>query len=529
MHLSRTRLRRALRKATARTREESGIAVVVAIGMLSAALVLSMAAAAAVGGDIPLVKGDQDRKQAYAAAEAGMSFYQYHLDQDTSYWSKCTNVPPPSSSEPSPVNQAWSGSGVDPRNWRTIPGSSAAYTIELLPAAGYSQCIQGSDGSMLDPDNGTFRIRATGRAGSAKRSIVATFKRKGFLDFLYFTDYETLDPGAYSDATSQAWASANCVKYHPRPAGCTDIQFVSVDTVAGPFHTNDSFLVCGTPTFGRNAADRIEASGSWWNTGSCTGNPNFLGTYKPGAQPLPLPVTNRSLLTIAAPAYVFTGTTTIRLAGTSMTVTNANLSPTTQTMAFPANGVVYVRNGSCGTTYKRKQTYSDPTGCANLYVSGTFSQDLTLASENDIIVRPPTGSSTGDIIGTNGAVLGLIPNNFARIYHPVTSWRNGDADCDNDTGTMTNVEIDAAVLALNHSFIVDNYYCGARLGTLTVKGAIAQKFRGPVGTGGGSGGTGYSKSYRYEDSFEFRDPPAFLNPVQSTWTIRRYTEQSPAR
>ena len=60
---------------------------------------------------------------------------------------------------------------------------------------------------------------------------------------------------------------------------------------------------------------------------------------------------------------------------------------------------------------------------------------------------------------------------------------------------MTSVRVDAAILALNHSFIVDNWYCGANLGTLTVNGAIAQKFRGPVGTGGASSGSGYIKDY----------------------------------
>ena len=38
---------------------------------------------------------------------------------------------------------------------------------------------------------------------------------------------------------------------------------------------------------------------------------------------------------------------------------------------------------------------------------------------------------------------------------------------------VTNVRIDAAIMSLLHSFIVDNYDCG-ELGTLTVNGAIVQ-------------------------------------------------------
>jgi hypothetical protein len=102
--------------------------------------------------------------------------------------------------------------------------------------------------------------------------------------------------------------------------------------------------------------------------------------------------------------------------------------------------------------------------------------------------------------------------------------------CTNAAGTLTNVQIDAAILSLNHSFTVDNYYCGAALNNLTVNGAIGQKFRGPVGrSSGGTPINGYIKKYTYDDRLRFRSPPHFLDPVQSAWRIARYTEQLPPR
>ena len=56
------------------------------------------------------------------------------------------------------------------------------------------------------------------------------------------------------------------------------------------------------------------------------------------------------------------------------------------------------------------------------------------------------------------------------------------------------------------------------IGTLTVTGAIAQKFRGPVGT---SGGTGYIKDYAYDDRLRYREPPHFIDPVQAAWRMSR--------
>jgi hypothetical protein len=87
---------------------------------------------------------------------------------------------------------------------------------------------------------------------------------------------------------------------------------------------------------------------------------------------------------------------------------------------------------------------------------------------------------------------------------------------------------DQLLLSLQRSFIVDNYDCG-QLAALTVHGAIAQKYRGPVGTTGGGGGTGFVKDYWYDDRFRYRSPPCFPSPVESAWDVIRSHEQVPAR
>ena len=89
---------------------------------------------------------------------------------------------------------------------------------------------------------------------------------------------------------------------------------------------------------------------------------------------------------------------------------------------------------------------------------------------------------------------------------------------------ISNIEIDAAMLAIEHSFIVDHYDCGYSLGTLTVNGAISQKYRGPVGT---TGGTGYYKNYEYDDRLHYLEPPNFLDPIEPAWHIQRETLDFP--
>jgi hypothetical protein len=511
---------------------EHGFSMIVVMGVMAASSLFVAAAFAAANGDLPLTRDSQDRKQSYAAAEAGINLYQYHLNQDPDYWTKCTNVPAPNGTENQPVNQAWSGTGTDPRRWRNVAGMPTQYTLEILPANGATACVEGNLSTMVDSATGAFRIRATGRprAGSKlKRSIIASFRRRSFLDFLYFTDFETTDPVNYT-SSQQSWAQTNCGdKYRSnRNSSCQEIQFADADAIKGPFHTNDTILTCGTPEFGRNSADSIEFSGPAPGYtklgGSCSGSPVFNGPVRAGVKSLTMPPTNTSLQTLAGSGgLLYTGKTTIRFNASNITVTNPYTVPKTQTVAYPSNGVIFVKSGSggCGTPPPPSNAdYSEPDSCGNAYISGTYTSSMTIATANDIIVRPPTGTSNGDVIGSGNAVLGLIATNFVRVYHPT------DSGCDNVSPVMTSVRIDAAILSLKHSFTVDNHDCGAKLGNLTVNGAIAQKYRGPVGT---TGGTGFTKAYAYDDRLRYRSPPFFLDPIAASWHVIRSNEQVPPR
>jgi hypothetical protein len=147
-------------------------------------------------------------------------------------------------------------------------------------------------------------------------------------------------------------------------------------------------------------------------------------------------------------------------------------------------------------------------------------------------VRPlPSDADNTGVIRKTGtdAMLGLIANDHVRVFHyPQT---DTDSACEENltNGSKRNIRIDAAILALNYSFMVDYYNCGDPLGQLSVNGVIAQRFRGPVGTGGSSGNsTGYVKNYSYDDRLQYRSPPYFLDPVQSAWQVVRYNEQIPA-
>ena len=492
-----------------RLKSQAGFTTVTLMGVLLVGGILVMASFAAVDPDISQSRDDIDQKQAYAAAESGLQWYMNGLARDNVYYLKCDNPPAPNSTEVAPVNQKYTSGTF---KWRNIPGEPSKYGIELLPVTGYSSCLTTDQYSMIDSE-GNLQLRITGRSRDETRTIIATLRRQNFLDYIYFTHFETLDPAAYSDPVT---AEANCKKYRSqRTSYCVEIQFAANDDVRGPFHTNDNAMVCGSPQFGENSRDSIEVNGPtpWVNAGSCGANPNVVGTLKHPAGELAMPPSNQELRNIALAAYRFTGKTKINLTGTNMVVTNANVNGgAPKTMALPSNGVIYVDNSSCTSSYDRTPDYAtESTTCGNAYVHGSYGANLTIGAANDIVVDEDLTRASEDLL------MGLVANNFVRVYHPCDSNTNR-------TGSVSDITIQAAILALSHSFIVDNWACGSSLGRLNVEGAIAQYYRGPVGT---TGGTGYLKNYTYNRRLKYREPPFFLDPQQASWRINRQSEQLP--
>jgi hypothetical protein len=156
-------------------------------------------------------------------------------------------------------------------------------------------------------------------------------------------------------------------------------------------------------------------------------------------------------------------------------------------------------------------------GCRNgdVFVKGTVHAAVTLAAENYVYV-------VGDIDYKDPLtdVLGLVGNNAVWVWNPVKS--GGDSLLGNN-----GRRIDAAILSVAHTFQVQNYDKGGSRGVLTINGAIAQKFRGPVGTAG-SPGTGYDKNYVYDPRFRYIAPPKFLSPVSTSYGVSVLVEVSDA-
>ena len=353
--------------------------------------------------------------------------------------------------------------------------------------------------------------------------------------------------------------------------GCPEIAFGGNDVIQGPLHTNDAMQITGPAHFAA-AAETSWGPGQqlpqpadgrlWWQP-----EPPASFTL-PGSSPqhvslVQMPNGNDELRKFAnptapdnGPGCLYSGHTRIRFAGNTMWVLSPGTrsgtvsrcyntgTPNTEQPITPIPPVVYVQQAaSCGTVgidYPKpnedtNRVHSPKYNCAsgNAFVSGNLSGRTTIGAAQDIVV---VGNTTyaGGLTGADA--LGLIPNGQVWVYHPIGG-PGAPVPGDNLLPASQAVrQVDAAILSVGNSFIVQNYDLGTALSTsdpatkLTVRGSIGQKYRGPVGTAGNStvsppvAPTGYTKNYVYDERLRNAPPPFFLRPVSTPWKVRQVTD-----
>ncbi|MFH0856212.1 MAG: hypothetical protein V1869_06895 [Candidatus Omnitrophota bacterium] len=365
--------------------------------------------------------------------------------------------------------------GLDKALDRLRGGSAGNFSGGLSPVGTYSVTIAdlGLYGTMR-----RYKVVSVGTtANLTAQTLVNMLQVDNYARYIWFTDGENY---------------AN-----------TNVWFWNQDHLDGPTHTNDQLNIAGNnpgPVFDgvvESVSDKINYYNNGRNiTSSNASNPPydtpaFNAGLNLGVDSINMPMKATYLRSASALSggLSLTGNTTIALNSEgTMNITNTgyynahctgkcNSCCTLTSQPLPSNGALFVDSG-------------------NLTISGTLSGRLTAGSSQDIIISgnllyandPRLNPSSGDM-------LGLISESDVVV--------SGSAPY--------NLEIDASVMALSTSFMLENWWTGSAKGTLTVYGGIIQDQRGPVGTFNGITGqklTGYSKNYKY-DSRMLTTPPPF--------------------
>lgn len=393
-------------------------------------------------------RSETDHNGALAAAQAGVDAYLNQLNANPTYY----------------VNGPSTGSA-------TLNGGGS-YSYQVMSSVSSIQ------------STGLITLQSSGTVRGESRTITVTLRKPSFLDYLYFTQYETIDPIATTAGTA---ASCAVFRYAGRnTSNCPDIQFRTGDTLKGSVYSADSIVLSGSPTFQKDFVTGWDGCAPstgctnpqlWVDANGSGSTPSFATA--PQTKTLPFPTTNTSLRAQAAktngggclyygPTHIVfnsNGTMTVTSPYSGTTNTGCGTFSTqnpTQTVSVPANNVIFVDNlpsssatPNCSspatvqnlvgypitndtgyTTGNSKLVY----GCRNgdAFVEGWLKGQVTIGSANNIIITNDlryagnNGTAVNTAVPTSGTaspnaadssstdVLGLSAANFVELYHPIT-------------------------------------------------------------------------------------------------------------
>ncbi len=380
----------------------SALVVVVAVGAVLA-MIMAVLVASSVNG-LKQARSDSDWNAALAAAYAGIDEYQSRLSSDTTYYrfgNAASSFSAGSTLTADASNPAFGLGTAGP--WATVSdtGGRAQFRYEV-DNKNYAT-------------SGRIRVRSTGKVGTQTRTLIADLKQQGFIDFLYFTDYEVQDPNLFAstDATCFSDAALTTMKYgwDGRPTAsnkCHDISFGGNDVIDGPVHSNDTLRVCaatfkGTVTTAKPSAPYYLAQDS--NANSCTGATFTLAGYPTTSNgKVGMPATNSELkketrtdlAEVPRPGCLYTGPTQIQY------FTNG-------TMNIKSPYTKYTRIGDAAST---KALASTPPECGSISALNSPAGATIAVPENNVLYvqNVPTISADANYWPSSGA--GSTPTGF---------------------------------------------------------------------------------------------------------------------
>ncbi|SDH57886.1 hypothetical protein SAMN04515691_0876 [Leifsonia sp. 98AMF] len=413
MRRLRTRLR------LVRASGDRGVALAMVVGIASVLLLLiSLTMTFSVSG---LIRSnhDADWDAAMSAAFAGVADYQGRLTNDPSYQqygnpaSKFTiangsqasvTMPPTSRANPAFDVRPTSLGGV----WAPVP------LTDGLPAnASFRYEVDNSKYA----SNGILHLRATGRVDTVTRSVVANIKQTGFTNYVYFTDYEELDPtlNNVNCTVAYAWAAT-------RSSSCL-INFIAGDTFDGQVHSNDTLNICGG-TFKQKVttANPNPISGKLYTQSNCSGGaqtPTFSAGAPVNAAQITMPPPQAQLdqvrtdipSKVPSPGCLYTGPTKITFSVSGSTAYMTVRSPwTKKTQLSNAAATAGTTPAFCGTPGDPTKTVSQNDGT----LSGVAGQTIAIGPTSQLY--------------NNLAYVQAVPSDTANAnYWPATSSPNGNS------------------------------------------------------------------------------------------------------
>jgi hypothetical protein len=194
---------------------------------------------------------------------------------------------------------------------------------------------------------------------------------------------------------------------------------------------------------------------------------------------------------------------------------NTGASPTNDVLGLISDGYVEVDHPVGALTSYSSNSLDAVTQCSTFNGnSGTYCTAQVKGSFPATYVTCPTYTT-----GSTNSCAAPLPQCATTVVESLASC---DPANTSEDGTADSLSVDAAILALDESFVVNNDQWvnsnGTSDGYLNIYGSIAQFARGAVGTFG-TLATGYTKYYTWDPLLDYIAPPSYLKPVDNAWTL----------
>ncbi|TKJ39733.1 hypothetical protein CEE37_10670 [candidate division LCP-89 bacterium B3_LCP] len=303
---------------------------------------------------------------------------------------------------------------------------------------------------------GQIKITANGAFGDTAMTSVVMLRKSAYSEFAYFTEMEP------------------------------PIYFITGDSIHGPIHTNGKFHIWGDPVF----YGLVSSKGNGWVG---VGSPEFKGGTNFNCERIDLPV-DMSIIDgkaqnggtyfegdieiefISDGTFDYTATHLEKIGPNWVTIIDSTGNVTISS----TNGVIGTGNGG------------------DIRVKGTLDGQATMLADGDIWIDDDVLYAQNPLTDpTSDDILGLISQH--------------DIFVTNNAANQNNCTIHATLMALDRSFMVEDYNQGSPRGTLEIVGGIVQDKRGSVGTMGWGSGiiSGYQKNYIYDYRYMSSAPPFY--------------------
>jgi len=277
------------------------------------------------------------------------------------------------------------------------------------------------------------------------------------------------------------------------------INWATSDTVFGPFHTQDKVTVNGSPVFWGKVTNKL---GLTKNPSNST--PQFNGGYQTGIDiPMPSDFNPLKNAALANGRYLHGKDLTLTFhSDSTMTIKGLITTPVAKDTivllrTFVPNGALVIDT-------------------ANVRIKGKFTGQLTLS------VQSGGSSSKGKMYLDSSVAYAHDPLDPAANSQDILGLCATDSIViTNNTNNASGITIQAALFSLNKGLGAEQYDNGISRGRINLTGGISQKQRAAVGLVGG--GSGYSKSYRYDNRLMTQSPPFY--PTTGSYMILSWYEK----